>query len=448
MMGVLMRFSIGLVTAAILICNPVLASPHPSEEDSARPQTATDLKDEVERLREELHSLKQEYADRLAALEGRLAGLQGASAPGGPTAVAPATPPPVEGAPPLQAPVPTGAAGAGGPEAALPVYGGAAALSKVFNPDISAIGDFIGVAGKTPGGGEPSLELHEAELGFQAVVDPYARADFFLTFAPGSVGVEEAYLTFPTLPGDFLVKVGKMRDIFGKVNGQHNHVLPWIDRPLVTRNLAGGEDGLADAGISFSRLIPIPGVFLEASAQVYRGQSNVFQAPTRGDLGYVGHLRLYQDVSESSNIDVGGSFAYGHNGLGPNTTTRLWGSDFTFRYKPLRRAIYTHVLARAELVWSRREDLIAAQSAFGVYGYFEYQFGRRWFAGARYDLSDRADAAALRDKGGSFVLTYWPSEFSQVRGQYRHTHFGEGRSAEEFLFQFQFSIGAHGAHPF
>jgi len=190
-------------------------------------------------------------------------------------------------------------------------------------------------------------------------------------------------------------------------------------------------------------------VFLEATGQVYRGESEVFKAPTRGDLSYVGHLRLYQDLTESSNIDLGGSAASGHNGAGPATTTRLFGVDATFRYKPLRRAIYTHWLGRAELVWSRRQDaVVPTQNAFGGYGYLEYQFARRWFAGARYDFSDRADDATLTDKGGSFLLTYRPSEFSQVRAQYRHTRFGEGRKTNELLFQFLFSIGAHGAHPF
>jgi hypothetical protein len=45
-------------------------------------------------------------------------------------------------------------------------------------------------------------------------------------------------------------------------------------------------------------------------------------------------------------------------------------------------------------------------------------------------------------------LTFWPSEFSQIRAQYRHTRFGEGTSADELLFQFLFAIGAHGAHAF
>jgi len=54
----------------------------------------------------------------------------------------------------------------------------------------------------------------------------------------------------------------------------------------------------------------------------------------------------------------------------------------------------------------------------------------------------------LRDNGGSLLLTYWPSEFSQIRGQLRRTHYGEGPWANEFVFQFMFSMGAHGAHPF
>jgi len=46
------------------------------------------------------------------------------------------------------------------------------------------------------------------------------------------------------------------------------------------------------------------------------------------------------------------------------------------------------------------------------------------------------------------VLTYWPSEFSQIRGQYRRTNYAAADAANELLFQFQYSIGAHGAHPF
>jgi hypothetical protein len=353
--------------------------------------------------------------------------------------------------PPATTEVPPGAEGAGGPSGPLPVYGGGAAASKVFNPDIAVIGDFLGAIGKNDSpSATPSLEMHETELSLQAIVDPYARADFFLVFAPDEVGVEEGFLTFTSLPANLLLKVGKMRASFGKVNQMHNHVMPWTDRPLVTQDLVGGEEGISDAGLSLSRLIINPVLFLEATAEVYRGESpELFSAPRRQDLTYVGRLRGYRDVTESTNLDFGGSFARGTAKEGEGLHTSLIGADVTLRWRPLRRAIYRRLLARTELVWSRRDLVTSEQArAFGLYGSLEYQFARRWFAGVRLDHSERADDPSLVDKGGSALLTYWPSEFSQIRGQYRHTSYGEGIKANEFLFQFQFSIGAHGAHTF
>jgi len=78
----------------------------------------------------------------------------------------------------------------------------------------------------------------------------------------------------------------------------------------------------------------------------------------------------------------------------------------------------------------------------------DYQFARRWFAGLRYDRSNHADNASLLDIGQSFVLTYWPSEFSQIRGQYRFTDYAGDHKTNELLMQVLFSLGAHGAHPF
>jgi hypothetical protein len=431
-----MRRRSRLLIVFFLAGSGFLTAPGPARAAQSGPAVGDDLA----RLKQDLEALRAEYGSRMAALEARIAALEG----GGTAQAAPVV---ATGAQ-ATAVVPPGAATEGG-ASALPLYGSAAMASKVFNPDIAAIGNFVGAAGPSPGSGEPSLNMQEAELSFQAVVDPYARADFFVTLSPEGVGLEEGYITFPTLPGGFLTKVGRMRDAFGKTNGQHPHTLPFVDRPLLSTNLTGGEDGLADSGISVARLIPNPWLFLEATGQVYQGASEVFKAPTRGDLAYVGHLRAYQDLGESTNLDLGGSIAYGHNGATDDTTTRLLGVDATVRWKPLRRSIYTHFLARGEVAWSRAQEAGGTQNAVGGYGYLEYQFGRRWSAGLRYDNSERAEAARLRDTGGSFILTYKPSEFSLVRAQYRRTTFADVESpVNELLFQFLFAIGAHGAHPF
>jgi hypothetical protein len=407
------RFATAFVLAGIGL---MVVPPRAGGAEQAAPPPASE---DLVQLRRDLEALRQEYGARMAAIESRITALEGAHA--AEAARAPAAP-----APP--------------PEAA-------GSSAKFFNPDTSAIGNFVGVAGPSPGSGEPSLSLQESELSFQAVVDPYARADFFLTFGPEEVGVEEGYITFPTLPGGLLMKVGKMREAFGRVNTEHPHTLPFADLPLISRNLLGGE-ALSDSGISVARLVPIPWFFLEATGQVYRGESDVFQAPTRSDLQYVGRLRAYQDISESTNLDVGGSIAYGNNGVTADSKTRLLGADATLRWRPLQRSIYTSVLARGEAAWSRREEPAGTVSAFGAYGYLGYQFARRWTAGVRLDSSERAETAGVRDRGGSFILTYKPSEFSLVRAQYRRTTFGEEKPVNELLFQFLFAIGAHGAHPF
>jgi hypothetical protein len=421
-------------------------------------QETQQIRLELETLRQEFEAIRDAYGKRLSALESKLTALGGGQTPAGlppvpPLPAAPpvqAPPPPTvpPGQVPAAAPVPAGAAGAGGPQGALPVYGGPGALSKIFNPDIAVIGNVLGAVGKNDVDPAPVFDMNEAEASFQAVVDPYARADFFLAFSPEGVEIEEGFLTLTSLPAGLLAKVGKLKQQVGKTNTLHSHALSWVDRSLANLNLLGGEEGLADSGISVSKLIPNPLLFLEATGEVFTGNSGVFQAHDRSNVSWVGRVRAYRDITESTNVDVGGSFARGHNDAGPDFTTRLFAVDATVRYRPLRRALYRRFLGRTELFWSRREQEDGTVPAFGMYLSGDYQFARRWFAGARYDWSERARDAGLKDKGPSLTLTFWPSEFSQVRGQYRRINFAEGTTSNELLFQFLFSIGAHGAHVF
>ena len=99
-----------------------------------------------------------------------------------------------------------------------------------------------------------------------------------------------------------------------------------------------------------------PVLFLEATGEIYNGDNTLFTSYKRSDLTYVGRLRGYRDLTESTNLDIGTSFAYGHNDAGPDSTTQVFGIDATFRYRPLRRAIYRRFIGRTELFWSRREE--------------------------------------------------------------------------------------------
>lgn len=421
---------------------------------AAMSQTAADAAIE-ERLRA-LEATVRELREELAA-------LRSAPAPPADRQATP-TPSPIPESTPVPAPPPvTATAQAPSTRSAEPAGDAqamnAAGNAKMLNPDIGVIGNFLGAAGHSGGGTDsvapiPAFTLQESELSLQAIVDPYARADFFLAVGEEGIEVEEGFVTFPTVPGGLLVKAGKMRATFGRLNTFHNHTLPWVDRPLVMFNLLGGntadpDTGIKDAGVSVSRIIPMGGLFVEATAEMYRGDSGaLFSAANRTDVSTIAHLRGYGDLSESANVEIGGSYARGHNDEGSAYLTQLVGTDLTLRWRPLRRAIYHSFAGRAELVWSRREQPSGLQSAFGGFVSADYRLNRRWFIGGRLDWSDRAREASVRDRGVSLVGTFWPSEFTQVRGQYRRMRYGQSDAVDEFLFQALFTIGAHGAHPF
>ncbi len=402
----------------------------------------------------------RELEDRVIALEGQVRMLKAAAAqPAQPGAAQPAESTAQAAAVPQPAPTPAAPATQAEALAATqgPNLGGAgASAAKALNPDISVIGDFIGAMGGNSQQNTvslqpiPAFQMHESEIGLQSIIDPYARGDFFISFGEEGVNLEEGFITFTALPGSFVAKVGKMRSAFGKVNTMHNHVLPWVDRPLVSNNLVAGEDGINDAGFSVERILPAPkGIFLEATGQLFRGDSgDVFQSSQRSDVSAVAHLRGYHDLNESTNLDLGVSYARGHNDLGTNFLTHLYGVDATLRWKPLRRSIYHSFVGRSEFIWSDRQQFPASQKSFGYYASADYQLARRWFVGGRFDHSDRSRDDGLTDKGGSVTLTYWPSEFSQLRGQYRFTHYANNIDANELFLQLIFSLGAHGAHPF
>jgi hypothetical protein len=154
----------------------------PARASAASAQAQPD----VRALQEQIDQLKKDFEERLAALEAKLAATQ--------------TP----AAAPTETPQPAPRGGAGDHPAAP-----SASAAKVFNPDIGVIGDFLGAAGRNRVNPSPALEMHESEASFQAVVDPYARADFFVSFGEEGVELEEGFVTLTELPGQLQAKVGR-----------------------------------------------------------------------------------------------------------------------------------------------------------------------------------------------------------------------------------------------
>ncbi|MFN7940751.1 MAG: hypothetical protein U0X73_04085 [Thermoanaerobaculia bacterium] len=392
----------------------------------ARAQAAPPPEDpSVAALRREIAELRADYEQRLAALEAKLAALAAAESP---------PPPQPQPTPPPQPAPPTG---------------GGAQTANYFNPAISLIGNYLAVGGHNPEEDLPNSSLRESEIGLQAVVDPYARADVFLSFGEQGVEVEEGFVTFTALPAQLLAKVGRMRAGFGKINTLHLHSLPWADEPLPIVHQLGGEEGWVGTGVSLAKLLPIGDTFTELTVQAFHADSqNLWATEKRDELAYNAHYRLFGDLTDATNLDLGLSYALGPNGSAPGNQTTLAGLDFTYRWKPLRTATYRGAIVRGEVIHSDREQPGGREGSLGWFLSGEYQLARRWWVGARIESAERANDSRSTDDGGALTLTFNPSEFSQLRGELRRRRYADAVDANEVLLQLQFIIGAHGAHPF
>lgn len=428
-----MRRGWSLLLLGILGASPVGAQAPPS------PAPQEDLAS----LRRELQQLREEYDSRLAAIEARIQALEGGEKPSvseeeallqeaeaALQAEAPQTPPPAAAAP-----------------------AGAVAGAQSLNPQISVIGDFLGTANQNvPDFEGQSLDLREVEIAFQAQLDPFARADFFLTVPSlEDVGMEEGYVTFLTLPSDFLVRLGKVRVPFGRANVDHRPETFTVDRPDVITGYFG-EEGLAEAGATVARLIPNPwDLFMELEFDVLAGSNEVsFGGGTAGDLLYNLHYRSFFDLTPEQSLNLGASYATGVRAIDEESTgrTHLGGVDLTYVWKPLARGKYRSFLWQTELMGGTRETEAGESNSFGVYSFARYQLGRRWYVGGRFDYSQSPDVPDLSSRSGSALVEFFASEFQRFRLQYKVTDRTSQPLAHQLFFQWFYLIGSHGAHKF
>ncbi|OGG49112.1 MAG: hypothetical protein A3F84_26730 [Candidatus Handelsmanbacteria bacterium RIFCSPLOWO2_12_FULL_64_10] len=332
--------------------------------------------------------------------------------------------------------------------------------SNLLNPNVSVIGHFQGRVGDDLAEGERAFSFREAELGLQAPVDPYARADFFVAVSPEEgVDLEEGYLTFLALPGGVSAKVGKFRANLGKFNRTHPPETPFADRPL-SAEAFWGEEGLAGTGLSVSALIPNRWVYLNLDAEVtntYEGapafgeegpDGEVQAGGGKRDLGYLGRLSAYFDLGESANLTLGASYATGVHDPAGRERAHVENADVTFRWKNPRRAIYRSLVWQTEVLFSQRRVAGGGWAARrGMFSYVDWQCARRWHVGGRFDTTEFPEIAGS-EKGWVGFLTFTPSEFSLISGQLRGVRRMDGSWERAGLLKLTFNIGPHGAHPF
>ena len=321
------------------------------------------------------------------------------------------------------------------------------------NPDIGLVADFR-ASYTSQGKKNIDMYLNETEISFQSVVDPYIRADFFLTFGRDAVthkygvAVEEGYLTTLSLPAKLQLKVGKFREAAGKINSLHPHALPFIDMPNAFVNYFG-EEGLNDEGVSLSWLLPNKKFYQEL---IFQATSGGEESPTfyRGDNNrflYLGHLKNSFTLSDDATLEIGLTGITGPNDS--SRTTNVGTADITYKWKPLRLNTYKSLTWQSEFFYSNAQYAPGqAKNSFGLYSFLEYQIAKRWFLTGRYDYAQNPADKSIVDKAYSLSAGWLATEFQKIEFQGKLTHVNIPTDYGQFWIRWIFVIGAHGAHQY
>ncbi|HKC34667.1 MAG TPA: hypothetical protein VKB95_01350 [Chitinophagaceae bacterium] len=325
--------------------------------------------------------------------------------------------------------------------------------SLSFNPDIGVIGDFQG-SYISRGKRNFDFYLNETEVSLQATVDPYARADFFISFGrdpeTGEYGVEveEGYLTTLSLPARLQLKVGKFRQAVGRINTTHPHALPFIDMPNAYVNYFG-EEGLNDEGLSLSWLLPTKAVYQELIFQVTSGFSGspAFTRSEGNHLVYLGHLKNFFTLDDNNTLEVG------LTGIsGPNDSARITNiatADLTYKWKPVKMNTYKSLTWQSEFYYGHANlmDNFSVNS-FGMYSFIQYQLAKRWFLTGRYDYGQKPYDKTLKENAFSLTAGWYATEFSKLEFETKTTDDNIDKRFYQAWLRWIFVIGAHGAHQY
>jgi hypothetical protein len=325
--------------------------------------------------------------------------------------------------------------------------------SLSFNPDIGVIGDFQG-SYISKGDKNFDMYLNETEVSLQAVVDPYLRADFFLTFGRDpetnkyGAAVEEGYLTTLSLPAHLQLKAGKFREAVGRINTTHPHALPFIDMPNAYVNLFG-EEGLNDEGISLSWLIPNNAFYQEIVFQTTSGFSETptFTRSEGNRLVYLSHLKNFFTLNDNTTLELGITGISGPNDS--SRTTNIAAADVTYKWKPVQLNTYKSVTWQSEFFYTNAHYMEhAAENSFGLYSFLQYQLAKRWFLTGRYDFAQKPYDKSIKEQAYSLTAGWYATEFSKLEFEAKTTDDNIASRFYQAWVRCIFVIGAHGAHQY
>ena len=336
------------------------------------------------------------------------------------------------------------------------------------------------------------FNARNAEIALDGAVDPYFQgfANIVLKLDNNNeteIELEEAFLQTSSLPFGLQVKAGQFFDPFGRINATHPHTWEFADSPLVNGRLLG-PDGLRGVGAQVSWTLPTPwySQLLFAVQNGRGGTAYSFRNPGEEgsffgrwtidrdasalrDMLYVPRFETSFNPSDTQTVLLGASGAFGMNDTGSDNHTQIYGADVLYKWKSSHaEGGFPFVKWQTEALYRRFEagrgfdDSFPVEETFRDWGFYSqvlWGFKKGWVAGVRGDYLHMQESEFTDDETRqsrsriSADLTWYPTEFSKIRLQYNHDFLDENaflasREADSIFLQFEFILGAHGAHKF
>jgi len=329
--------------------------------------------------------------------------------------------------------------------------------------------------------GEDGFNLNYAEMTIGASVDSYFDVKGVFHLTEDDFEIEEAFATTRALPYHLQLKLGKFKSDFGYLNNKHRHNYNFYETPLVYSALFG-DHGLNEKGFQLQYVVPVS-QYVMIGVEALRGE-NEQSFGTEGFLGvedvnqpnlWLGYVKTSLDIGGGT-VLAGASVAKGDNRINHLEDeeeahafageTTLYGADLTYKY---------YMAADHAITWQSEylyremdgtkyesgDEAPMTKDQAGYYTELIYQHDKNWRGGVRYSAINQNDitvnGTAVEQSDDMYIasamLEYNPSEFSRIRLQYNHNSSlydeeGHKNNKNEFIVQFNYAIGAHGAHSF
>ncbi|MEN3046206.1 MAG: hypothetical protein ABDH49_04400 [Candidatus Hydrothermales bacterium] len=269
------------------------------------------------------------------------------------------------------------------------------------------------------------------EFNIKGAIDPYFIFFGFFPLTEAGIELEEGYAKTLTLPVEILI--GKFRSRFTRLNTFHPHFYDFPELPMMYKHLTLTKENhnhihphheitnhkheeISGLGIGLSYIFPFK-LFIEPGIEVFKGDIGRYD-------NYIGYLHFSSEIPFNITLWIS-SFT----GI-KKDTIKWFGTEIAFkRIKPGEERL------RGLLITASYSQNAHFRS---FYFDFVFKFIPRWRVGYRFDFLEEENKEQRKNMA---MVDFSPTEFSRFR-------IGYETEEKKVYFEFNFSVGPHGAHPF